>query len=1149
MRLRRLRLENYGCFDNAKLEFATEPGRITLVTAPNGAGKSVLRQAFHDLLFDIPLQSEMKFRFGYPGMALHADALEADGAAFSFGWVRGGRPPRVTSDEARYAALRAGITPRQLEQLYALDTARLRQGGTDLKGEKSLAGALLAGTGELARPRRVRAELEERRKANWEKGKQKPRLNAALSALAEAGKQARSAVQRPQHREQAENALRAQRDAEAAARAALAAAKAESRLLFRIELTRPHLQLLAEAEAWLAANPDAPALPPGLEQPLADARAAITRAHTERTLAETAVADAERAAAAIIRDPALEPHRAALAPLPEQLGKAAEAAQDIITVSAERDALHDEIRVALRDIGAQATAATAAALIPPLATLSRARAMITEHGTLRAACAEAASRLADAHARLVEAEQAQKPPPPVPDGLEALMAEIHADRNPAQHVKEAADQDRLAAARLRAALASVPGWTGGAEALLALPVPVSGVFEHLHDARQAADMALNDAASAVTRLAARHEAARTALAGLSDKPLPDDAAIAAARARRDLGWRLIHGRAFGGSPPDEAAERHFAGAEPLPLAFERALRGADTLADQRIAELDRVQRAAALTREVSSLEADLAAGRAREAACRARAAEAAQAWARALAPLGLPDDAGIADLRSFVSARLAVLEAWKLAEPAASALRDLQAAHGAWAVRLAAMLGAPAAPLAALLPPAAALLDTAKTAEKALLIWQTKLQSARTVLSGEQEKQRQASAALAAFDAPWTDMLAALRRPPGEAPAITAIVLDRVAALDRLIRETAKLDERIDGMQLILDRFGATVRGLEADLAAPPENDPFDGARALIARRDHAARQGSAWDQAQQTLGQKRDALRAARDAAHAAELARDAVVAAAGATDLDDAALRIAASREHTRHAAQRDQARAALRDHGDGVDRATLQQQADAAPADSMPARRAEATAREESAARTLEAEAVKASAMQTEFDAGSDAGETLDAEASLQAAASEYARLLDEQLVLQLAGLMLTSAMAEVEAEAGDGGLGRLSDMFSQVTNGAYGVAIDEADGTTLCAVEHRWPKERRDLAELSEGTRDQLYLALRLIALGEQAASGTTLPFIADDILQTFDDDRARAALGALLTLSEQVQVIVLTHHAHLSALAEPFGAAIHRQSLP
>jgi uncharacterized protein YhaN len=100
-----------------------------------------------------------------------------------------------------------------------------------------------------------------------------------------------------------------------------------------------------------------------------------------------------------------------------------------------------------------------------------------------------------------------------------------------------------------------------------------------------------------------------------------------------------------------------------------------------------------------------------------------------------------------------------------------------------------------------------------------------------------------------------------------------------------------------------------------------------------------------------------------------------------------------------------------------------------------------------------------------------------------------------------------------------------------------------------VEHRWPKERRDLAELSEGTRDQLYLALRLIALGEQAASGTKLPFIADDILQTFDDDRARAALGALLTLSEQVQVIVLTHHAHLSALAEPFGAAIHRQSLP
>ena len=92
MRLKRLSLRNYGCFAALDLGLATEPGRITLVTAPNGAGKSVLRQAFHDLLFDIPLQSPMKFRHGYTGMALHAEAELADGAPFSFGWERGSKP-------------------------------------------------------------------------------------------------------------------------------------------------------------------------------------------------------------------------------------------------------------------------------------------------------------------------------------------------------------------------------------------------------------------------------------------------------------------------------------------------------------------------------------------------------------------------------------------------------------------------------------------------------------------------------------------------------------------------------------------------------------------------------------------------------------------------------------------------------------------------------------------------------------------------------------------------------------------------------------------------------------------------------------------------------------------------------------------------
>ena len=56
----------------------------------------------------------------------------------------------------------------------------------------------------------------------------------------------------------------------------------------------------------------------------------------------------------------------------------------------------------------------------------------------------------------------------------------------------------------------------------------------------------------------------------------------------------------------------------------------------------------------------------------------------------------------------------------------------------------------------------------------------------------------------------------------------------------------------------------------------------------------------------------------------------------------------------------------------------------------------------------------------------------------------------------------------------------------------------------------------------------------------------LPFVADDILQTFDDARTRAAMQALIGLSQHVQVIVLTHHPHLLDVAA--GLPVHVQRL-
>ena len=134
-----------------------------------------------------------------------------------------------------------------------------------------------------------------------------------------------------------------------------------------------------------------------------------------------------------------------------------------------------------------------------------------------------------------------------------------------------------------------------------------------------------------------------------------------------------------------------------------------------------------------------------------------------------------------------------------------------------------------------------------------------------------------------------------------------------------------------------------------------------------------------------------------------------------------------------------------------------------------------------------------------------------------------------------MLFGAALDTVEKQATPVMLRRISAWFRRLTGGAYSdVGVEPtADGAALILTEAAFPDERRAVDELSEGTRDQLFLALRLAAIESHPVR---LPFIADDILQTADDARAEAALRALMDLSASTQVILLTHHQHIADLA-------------
>lgn len=77
----------------------------------------------------------------------------------------------------------------------------------------------------------------------------------------------------------------------------------------------------------------------------------------------------------------------------------------------------------------------------------------------------------------------------------------------------------------------------------------------------------------------------------------------------------------------------------------------------------------------------------------------------------------------------------------------------------------------------------------------------------------------------------------------------------------------------------------------------------------------------------------------------------------------------------------------------------------------------------------------------------------------------------------------------------------------------------------------------MEEMSEGTVDQLYLALRLASLDRFADEGRAMPLLLDDIMMAFDDERTGASLHMLEAMADRFQVIVFTHHTRLVDIAQ------------
>ncbi|KJR43559.1 hypothetical protein MCHI_000554 [Candidatus Magnetoovum chiemensis] len=159
------------------------------------------------------------------------------------------------------------------------------------------------------------------------------------------------------------------------------------------------------------------------------------------------------------------------------------------------------------------------------------------------------------------------------------------------------------------------------------------------------------------------------------------------------------------------------------------------------------------------------------------------------------------------------------------------------------------------------------------------------------------------------------------------------------------------------------------------------------------------------------------------------------------------------------------------------------------------------------------------------------------------------MGQYIRLRLAGAVLKREIERYRAQNQDPILKRASELFSRLTDGSF-LSLDtnynekqEAEIVGIRPLGNRLIGNRLTVSEMSDGTRDQLYLSLRLASLHKYMQKNGAMPLIVDDILINFDNDRAATALAVLGEFSKATQIIFFTHHQHIADLAKTIKQSV------
>lgn len=1143
MRLRRLDLIRYGKFTDKTIDFGSRPrsgADLHIVFGLNEAGKSTALSAYLDLLFGIEERSRYNFLHEYSAMRVGA-VLELGGTEHSFTRTKqrsnslldAGQQP---VSEVAIAAHLAGLSRDAYTTMFSLDDKTLEEGGKSILESRGDLGKLLftasAGLGQasdilnkldaeadgLYRKQAQSTELALLKKRLADLKSRKDDIDTLASTYEGIEQDRADATQ--QHRSIVHDRalLQARLDIIGAyTRARPMLADRQRKILRLAELP----DIASPARTWTVSIPQLI----NDEASLATKLAAQTE-ETERLKAKIAATDVDEVVLAIS-----ERIRA----LADSKVRHASAGLDLPNRRTDLQILDNSVAGCLAALG-RSTEPDPAALLLPASTVGVIRGMLEQRSGITTAVRSARDEAAAALEALESARKRVGGERAVPPTVQARVGAALSTARESTHradIRAAGETSDAETTRWQAALARLDPWSGDGAALAGIRVPGAG---------QIADWKMQTSELAKSRgviaeRLAEHEnnhASLTArLAALrASADIADDAEADAIRRARNAAW-TAHRLTLSGETADEFA-----------LALARDDRtGADRLANASdLAEIRATMRA------LSEAETGLSRMRRQHDDVESEAGILAATIRAAAADLFIdtPDltlTQLIERVEQWVAARNDALAGWDQIQFAARKAK--RASETGERLRQGLI---DALKSVGIVPSSDDTLEAIMAITELFVDRQNKLdaghtEALRTVAAREDDLAgRQLDLAAAERrEEEWlagiTEALRGTWLANGLSAAAVGPVLDQLAELSKSLQDRNALQLRIDKMEGDRKHFLAEVTAVATDARQPAKGDAEQLAIDLIARLERAERAQAAKNGLDADLRRLQD-LRAGLDLEISAHerLKKEVLTAFGVATSAEVV--------ERDQQLRERDDLRTAVVELEERITaelametfeqaQATL----DALDFDSLAIEKVEGEQRLRQFDDAIQQQLIRQARAKDKLDAigGDSAVARLDAQR--RTTLLEIEEKAVRYLELKLGIMSAERALRSYRERHRSGMMVRASEAFSLMTRGQYtGLTTQPAkNGEILIALQRDGQSKLADA--LSKGAQFQLYLALRLAGYYEFAALRPSVPFIADDIMETFDHVRSEEVFKLFGEMAKIGQVIYLTHHKHLCEIAK------------